>query len=82
MAKTSGNKMKKWRKESPGDHKGRRMKFVNAQFDSREKPAASGLIFDLFTRAGIRMPKAEAFMQALKDFVPPVAATATPVTSE
>lgn len=68
MAKTSGNKMKAWRREAAeinealgSKHKGRMAK-QSKQMQSRDiGPVASPLIAGLFERGGIRMPKAEMF---------------------
>ena len=62
------NKMKQWRRESPGNHVGRKMKQYNAMQSSGSGPVAPELLVGLFSRAGIRMPKAEMFKDMLARF--------------
>lgn len=52
MAKTSKNKVKAWRRSSPGNHQGRLLKQFSSQFNSQ----ARGLLpihTAMFHRAGI-----------------------------
>lgn len=60
------NKMKKWRKESPGNHMGRQLKHMQNGFTAGNGAAAPELLAGLFARAGIKMPRAEAFRDALQ----------------
>lgn len=65
LSKGHKNKMKKWRRESPGNHNGRQLRNLQYGFISGGAPVATELLTGLLARAGIKMPKAEAFRDML-----------------
>lgn len=85
MAKTSGNKVKAWRRNSPGNHLGRKLKHISAQnVIGGRGPVASEILVGMFERAGIRMPKAEAYRDMLNRLIADqqkAIETATPVVT-
>jgi hypothetical protein len=70
MPRSAKNKMKAWRRDSMGNHTGRRTKHIAMQnsFGGRGSTATE-LLTGLFARAEIKMPKAEAFRDMLKRLI-------------
>lgn len=58
MSKPKG-KMKAWRKNSPGNHMGRKLKMLKSANNFDRAVGAPDLIAGMFERAGIAMPAAE-----------------------
>lgn len=66
LSKGHKNKMKMWRKESPGNHIGRKLKYQMINM-SRNRAAASSLLIDMFAGAGIHMRTYAAFQEMMKN---------------
>ena len=58
MSKPKG-KMKEWRRNSPGNHLGRKLKIAKMSNHFDVAVGAPDLLAGLFERAGIEMPAAE-----------------------
>ena len=70
MPRKATNKMKAWRRTSPGNHIGRRLKHVAmANAHGGRGSTAPELLAGMFERAGIKMPKAEAYRDMLKNML-------------
>ncbi len=70
MPRSAKNKMKAWRRTSLGNHTGRKMKHIAMQNSvGGTGSTATELLTGLFSRAEIRMPKAEAFRDMLQRLV-------------
>ncbi len=66
MPRSAKNKVKAWRRNSPGNHLGRKVKHMSMQqAHGATGSTATELLTGMFARAGIRMPKAEAFRDML-----------------
>lgn len=59
------NKMKAWRKTSPGNHLGRKFRVNMTKLD--KGIAASGLLVSMFQSANIKMPSYEAFAKYMAE---------------
>lgn len=70
MPRSAKNKVKAWRRNSLGNHTGRKMKYLSMQQAiGGNGSTAPELLAGMFSRAGISMPKAEAFRDMLKRLI-------------
>ena len=70
MPRSAKNKMKAWRRNSPGNGLGRKLKHMSMQQAiGGTGTAAPELLAGVFSRGGIKMPKAESFRTMLNNLL-------------